>query len=169
MNTAASAAPRATRGSRIALAALAALLLLAFGCAKPPIASVPPPAAPSAKENAVVKTARSQLGARYKAGGATPAGFDCSGLVFWVFSRNGVSLPRETKSQSKAGWDVAEKDLRPGDLVVFDISYWSGLHVGICTGRDKFIHSPSSGRTVREDSLNDPYWRKRFVTARRVL
>lgn len=151
------------------LGALLLVLLLASGCAKSPLPTLTTPGN-TASRDAIVKTARSQIGAKYKNGGDSPSsGFDCSGLACWVYGQNGIALPRTTKEQIEIGRAVARQDLQPGDLVVFKISAWRGLHTGIYTGNGKFIHSPSSGKRVRENLLSDPYWQQRFSAARRIL
>ena len=101
-------------------------------------------------------------------GGRSPeTGFDCSGLVWWAYGQNGVVLPRTTRGQIKSGSPVGLAALTPGDLVFFLIG--SGLHAGIVTGRDTFVHSPKSGGSVREESLWSQYWSQRFLEARRVI
>jgi hypothetical protein len=118
----------------------------------------------------VLGTVRSQIGAAYKYGGASPkAGFDCSGLLYWSFAQNGVRIPRVTADQAKVGRSVNFASLRPGDIVVFRISAKDGLHTGIVSGKGRFIHSPRAGARVREESLDISYWKSRFVSGRRVL
>jgi cell wall-associated NlpC family hydrolase len=115
---------------------------------------------------AISKTALSTVGTRYVYGGSSPAkGFDCSGLVSWAYANNGVTVPRTAKAQSAVGSSVPRASLRPGDVVVFRIS--SGLHTGIYTGKGRFVHSPSTGKKVRVDNVNNQYWRDRFVAGRR--
>ncbi|MDR2077006.1 MAG: C40 family peptidase [Desulfovibrio sp.] len=140
------------------------LLLVLDGCAK----YTPPPSG-TASGRQICDTARSKIGVRYKMGGATPStGFDCSGLVQWTFAQYGIPMPRTTREQVKAGVEVSKKQLRPGDLVVFKISGRNNLHTGIYTGDGKFVHSPGSGKRVREDALEEKYWRRRFLTGRRM-
>lgn len=123
-----------------------------------------------ASGSAVVAKARSQIGVRYKYGGTTPkTGFDCSGLIQWSYKQCGVTVPRNTKEQAKAGKAVKKSQLRPGDIIVFRISARSGLHTALYTGNGKFIHSPSSGKRIREDKLSTDYWARRYVSARRIL
>jgi cell wall-associated NlpC family hydrolase len=93
--------------------------------------------------------ARRYLGVRYVWGGESPSGFDCSGLVQYVYSRVGVSLPRVTYQQWSAGRHVSRSELRPGDLVFF---YGHG-HVGIYLGGGRFIHAPHAGTVVQIASL----------------
>ena len=119
----------------------------------------------------VADIARQHLGIRYRRGGASPkSGFDCSGFVYWVFSKYGVSVPRDTVRQSRAGQEVARNDLLPGDILIFRIGNTpNGRHSAIYIGDDKFIHSPSAGSRVRIENLNAAYWTRHYMTARRVL
>ena len=149
----------------ILILALLCLALFAAGCSS---RSTSTTARPDGKVpgTAISKTALSTVGAPYVYGGSTPAkGFDCSGLVSWAYAKNGVKVPRTAKEQSKLGASVSKSALKPGDVVVFRIS--SGLHTGIYTGRGRFVHSPSAGKKVRVDDMNDKYWRGKFVAARR--
>lgn len=126
---------------------------------------------PSNKEAAVLRTARSLIGVRYKWGGEHPkTGFDCSGFIWFVYHVNGVRIPRVTWQQFGTGSTIGYSDLRPGDLIFYRIKKkGKGLHVGILTDRGTFIHAPSSGKGVMESSLNNVYWRDRYIGARRVL
>ena len=146
------------------LPAVLLVLLLASGCAKYPASTEPLGGTVAGK--AISRTARSAVGTPYRPGGNSPrSGFDCSGLVCWAYAQNGVSLPRTTVEQKNIGRAVSKDRLQPGDVVVFNIR--RGLHTGIYTGDGKFIHSPSRGKTVREESLNQKYWKDRFVVGRR--
>jgi len=140
------------------------------GCAF--FASSPPPKPLGDALGArVAETARSQIGARYRFGGDTPAqGFDCSGLVQWAFAQNGLRVPRTVSDQSRIGRPVRSSELLPGDLVFFTTSFKrADLHVGIATSPGYFVHSPSSGGRVREARLTDPYWTSVYAKARRVV
>jgi cell wall-associated NlpC family hydrolase len=91
-----------------------------------------------------VAIARRQIGRPYAWGGSSPAGFDCSGLVRYVYGRVGVDLPHNAAAQFTQGRAVPVGRVRPGDLVFFH-----GLgHVGIAVGNGRYIHSPQSGRRV---------------------
>lgn len=119
--------------------------------------------------HSLLASAKELKGIRYRSGGDSPdKGFDCSGYVCWVYEQQGISLPRTAKEQSRVGRAVGKGDLRPGDIVAFKIRSRTGYHTGIYTGNGKFIHSPSSGKGVTETSLNETYWRKRYIGARRV-
>lgn len=119
----------------------------------------------------VTDIALQNLGVRYKSGGASPSsGFDCSGFVYWVFSEHGVSVPRDTVRQSRAGEEVAKSDLLPGDILIFRIANTpNGRHSAIYIGDGRFIHSPSAGSRVRIENLDAAYWKNHYLTARRVL
>lgn len=120
----------------------------------------------------VVRSAKSQIGKPYKWGGSSPdKGFDCSGLVWWVFKRHGINVPRVSWQQLGAGKAVHKSRLQGGDIVFFRIpGQGKSLHTGIYAGSGHFfIHSPKSGHTVREESMNKAYWRKYYIGARRVL
>ena len=117
---------------------------------------------------ALTGTALALRGVPYQNGGATPEGFDCSGFVQYVFAQHGLSMPRVTKVQYRTGKKVGRKALEPGDLVFFSTIAPGPSHVGISLGGDRFVHAPSEGGVVRIDSLEQEYWRTRFIGARRV-
>jgi cell wall-associated NlpC family hydrolase len=99
----------------------------------------------------VVEIAKRYLGTPYSWAGASPAGFDCSGFVMYVYGRIGIQLPHSSGMLWRVGKPVAHKDLLPGDIVFF-----SGLgHVGIYVGHGRFIHSPYTGDVVRIQRLSD--------------
>lgn len=141
-----------------------------IGCAAPEGMRGPAELGPR-DGNAVLSTARSQLGRPYRYAGDSPeTGFDCSGFVQWVFSRHGVRLPRSTRDQVVACRPVTWGELRAGDLVFFTPSFkTSEMHVGIFDGHGVFIHSPSPGGRVREENLMAPYWRTAYYKGCRVL
>ena len=103
--------------------------------------------------NQLVSSAYKYLGVPYVFGGNTPAGFDCSGFTKYVFSHNGINLPRMADEQYMLGNKVSRSELIPGDLVFFT-TYEPGVsHTGIYVGDDNFISATSSGG-IRVDSLN---------------
>jgi cell wall-associated NlpC family hydrolase len=122
------------------------------------------------KAGDVVVGALNMIGVRYRWGGNTPdSGLDCSGFVRYVFQDTlGLSLPRRAEEMSRVGEKVSLSNLKPGDLVFFNTMRRSFSHVGIYIGDNKFVHSPSTGSTIRVDDLDDGYWEKRFQGARRV-
>jgi len=155
--------------ARFLLRCLPLFLLLGLaGCSlfepEPAERKIPPKAT-------VTDTARSQIGTPYRAGGDNPrTGFDCSGLVQWCYGAHGYSLPRRTEEMLSVGVPVDRENLIPGDLVFFNVTRkrW-GLHVGMYSGKGRFIHSPTPGSKVREESLYERYWLRTYIGARRVL
>lgn len=137
----------------------AALLFLLTACASQPTRA-PTPA--RAADHAL-----QMLGKPYRFGGETPRGFDCSGLVYYSFAQTGVELPRDTRGQRRVGRKIQKSALRKGDLVFFDQEGKNASHVGIYLGDGTFVHAPSSGKHVRRDRLDAPYWQRHFDSARR--
>ncbi|MDR2727273.1 MAG: C40 family peptidase [Deltaproteobacteria bacterium] len=119
-----------------------------------------------AKANQVVATVRKQIGVHYRYGGSTPRGFDCSGLIWWGYKQHGINVPRVAADQATTGRGVSVSAALPGDILVFRTT--SGLHTGLYAGNGVFIHAPSSGKRVREESLKSTYWRPRLTAVRRV-
>ncbi|WP_116135994.1 C40 family peptidase [Trinickia diaoshuihuensis] len=122
------------------------------------------------KAGDVVVGALNMIGVRYRWGGSSPdSGLDCSGFVRYVFQDTlGLALPRRAEEMSRVGEKVRMADLKPGDLVFFNTMRRTFSHVGIYIGGNKFVHSPSTGSTIRVDDLDDGYWEKRFTGARRI-
>ena len=122
------------------------------------------------KAGDVVVGALNMIGVRYRWGGNTPdSGLDCSGFVRYVFQDTlGMALPRRAEEMSRVGEKVSMSDLKPGDLVFFNTMRRTFSHVGIYIGDNKFVHSPSTGSTIRVDDLDEGYWEKRFTGARRI-
>jgi hypothetical protein len=108
------------------------------------------------------------VGIKYRYGGTTTKGFDCSGFTSYVFNKVGIKLLRSSREQATMGIKVDRDDLRPGDLVFFNTFGKRISHVGIYLGDGKFVHS-SSKRGVRISSMSEKYYVKRYVTSRRVL
>lgn len=111
----------------------------------------------------IILTARKYLGVRYRRGGRSPEGFDCSGFVSYVFGERGISLPRSAHNQYKKGKKVSDDSVMPGDLIFFNINGRSISHVAIYVGKDRFIHAPSNGKKVSYASMEDEYWRRTYV------
>ena len=128
--------------------------------------------------DAVVQSALSLQGIRYRLGGQDPrSGLDCSGLVRYVFLQQNVALPRTVDEQFGAGRSVAFDQIQAGDLLFFattktGLQTGSATHVGIAAGPPalgEFVHAPGSGGAVRVDRFDAPYWRARWVGARRLF
>ena len=119
----------------------------------------------------VVQVAKSMLGVPYSYGGQSPeTGFDCSGLVQYAHEQIGLEVPRTTGGQYKAVMTIPRRSLQPGDLVFFKTRYDRYItHVGIYLGEGRFIHAPSSGKTVSIASIRDRYWSRRFTAAGRFF
>jgi cell wall-associated NlpC family hydrolase len=136
--------------------------------ASPPPPPPPPPPAPapsSAAHPQAAAIAARYLGIPYHWGGASPAtGFDCSGLVMYVYAQLGISLPHYTVAQWNAGVPVARAELQLGDLVFFNHLG----HVGIYIGNNQFIHAPHTGDVVRVSSLSESWYASNYDGARRI-
>jgi cell wall-associated NlpC family hydrolase len=115
-----------------------------------------------------VKTAQKYLGVPYVYGGRSPKGFDCSGLVWYVYNQNGLRLPNVSWRQAQVGQKVKRSELLPGDLVFFK-SGGRVNHVGIYVGQGRMIHAPGRGRKVTTVKLNDKYYRTHYALARRPV
>ncbi|WP_438348261.1 C40 family peptidase [Paenibacillus sp. FA6] len=108
------------------------------------------------------------IGVSYKTGGTSTNGFDCSGFTRYVFTKLGITLPRQSSAQFKTGTAVSRNEMRPGDLVFFNTSGKGVSHVGVFVGSGKFAHA-STSRGVIISSLNESYYAKRYVGAKRVM
>lgn len=162
------------------LISMTSSLLLLIGCSlAPPVESatsasysatnsVPPAkSAEASPQHRAVVIAERMVGVPYRYGGTTPKGFDCSGLVYYSYSHAGYRIARDSRGQYAQTLDIDPRDLRPGDLLFFNIDGKNG-HVAIYVGNDRFIHSPSSGKRVSYASLKEEYWREHFVKAGRL-
>lgn len=156
---------------RTALAVYAALCL--SGCAGPALVETWPGevsaagAAPATVAEQAAAIAMQQVGSAYRYGGASPSGFDCSGLVQYAYGEAGKPVPRTTAQLWNSAETVAHDDLKAGDLLFFRFE-GKMSHVGIYVGREQFVHAPSSGRTVSVESLQADYYRRALVRAGRL-
>lgn len=116
----------------------------------------------------LLSIAKKYIGTPYVFGGASPDGFDCSGLVFYALSQMGYPAPRTAAGQYSMGRSVDRSDLAAGDLVFFENTYTSGIsHVGIYAGGGQFLHAPNDGASVCYSSLSG-YWADHYCGARRL-
>lgn len=139
---------------------------------KSPTLAVAPPQMGAKQSSAVLSRAVNALGTPYRWGGSSPTkGFDCSGLVKYAFRDvNEADLPRTSNAMAEGhGQKVERKDLKPGDLLFFNIKGRQVNHVAIYLGNDRFIHAPRRGKAVSIDTLSKPYWDDHYVMAKRVL
>ena len=95
---------------------------------------------------------------RYQSGGSDPSGFDCSGLVQYVFARQGIAMPRDVRRQFQVGYEIPTDEVRPGDLLFFETESDGASHVGIAHRRRAFVHAPNSRGVVRVERLSTAYW-----------
>ncbi len=114
-----------------------------------------------------VKVATGFIGAPYRFGGSSLKGIDCSSFVQKIYKIFDITLPRNAAQQSKVGISVSREKLTEGDLVFFHTKRSLG-HVGIYIGNNEFVHASSKGKIIRVDSLDTPYYQKRFQRAVRV-
>lgn len=154
-----------------------ALLASSIGlmaCSKKVASTAPrPKKSPAAQQQAIVRTAQRYLGTPYQYGGTSRKGIDCSGLSCQVYREAvGINLPRTADAQAEVGKAIPRSQAGPGDLVFFrEPKARKVTHVGILISdgeEGRFIHA-STSKGVREDNLNDPYWKSRLVAIRRVL
>ena len=146
-----------------------ALLLVVTGCAKqvwspdPPATAGAPEEQPSSRNAIAARLATRYLGAPYVWAGASPSGFDCSGLVMYAFGKVGVAIPHNAAQQFRLGTPVDRDRLITGDVVFFN----QLRHNGIYLGDGRFVHSTKPGG-VRIARLDDEWFRSRWVGARRL-
>jgi cell wall-associated NlpC family hydrolase len=130
------------------------------------------PDAPLAPVNgrAVAQFALGFRGVPYRLGGTDPTGFDCSGLVQYVFAQYGVSVPRIVEEQYEVGDKIDASEVKAGDLLFFNTKTRGNgaSHVGIAISEDRFVHAPNSAGVVRIETLNSSYWGSRYLGARRI-
>ena len=108
-------------------------------------------------------------GTPYRFGGRSSQALDCSGFVQKVFRANGIELPRDSRAQAKYGYKVSLSELKPGDLLFFKTYKRDVSHVGIYIGDGKMVHAATRGGRVMVSSIHEPYYRQRFLFAKRVV
>lgn len=122
--------------------------------------------------SSILERAFELIGTPYRFGGTTAKGFDCSGFVGYLFREEaGIKLPRSTREMiSMRAPSVPVQALQTGDLVFFATSGGRTVsHAGIYVGEGRFVHAPRTGGTVRLDSLQNSYWQRAYLDAKRVL
>lgn len=129
------------------------------------LATLPLPVWAASPERAAI-IAQHYIGTRYLFGGATPAGFDCSGLVQFAFRQAGIAVPRTVLRLRAHTSPVNPGKWRKGDLLFFALP--SRTHVGIYVGSGVFIHAPSRGKRVSYAHLHSTYWLAHYTGAGRV-
>lgn len=156
--------------------ALIFFVLVVAGCStkqtlKTPVAPETTSRFPATADEVSI-SAMSLIGTPYLWGGNTPdSGFDCSGLIVYVYKGTGIQLPRTTSAMSSMKKpNVSQNALKTGDLVFFATGGGRKVsHAGIYVGNGRFVHAPSSGGVVKLSNLRENYWRKHFVSAKRVI
>ena len=156
---------------RLVSLSLLALVPLFAGCASNVQYSqhtpVPAPSQQQGKHPATA-IATKMLGTPYRYGGASPQGFDCSGLVYYSYHKAGYKVPRTSQLQYRDSLPVKKAHMREGDLLFFRIE-GKVSHVGVYLGNNQFIHAPSSGKRVSVASLDSAYWNQRLTKAGRFF
>jgi cell wall-associated NlpC family hydrolase len=119
---------------------------------------------------AIAQFALGFRGVPYRLGGSDPGGFDCSGLVQYVFAQYGIDVPRVVEQQYAVGDTIRPSDIQPGDLIFFNTkkSGDGASHVAIAIGHDSFVHAPNSSGVVRIETLGSAYWGSRYVGTKRI-
>ena len=144
------------------------LVIFSLWCAAGSVAANALPGAPITR---VVDRAHALLGTPYNgSGNSVGQGFDCSGLLVYLFKTEAnIRLPRTTTQMHRSSAATVQRAaLKPGDAVFFKGNGSGQIsHVGLYVGKGKFIHSPSTGKRVRIDSLSSRYWKKHYTTAKR--
>lgn len=144
---------------------LALCILVLAGCSSTP--STPPPIQDFATRQSVLVDALGQIGRPYAYGGADADGFDCSGLVYHVYQKVGVQLPRTAAAQLKAGRRIPFSSVAPGDLVFYKIG--GGMHVTIYVGHGEVVQAPKPGETVSIAHVTRKWWQQHYVGTVRIL
>ena len=154
--------------------------ILLTGCSSAPETRPAPESAPARewqgsggapavrnRGDALANFALTLRGVRYRYGGATLDGFDCSGLVFYAHRHLGLSVPRTSRDQAEQAESIKPRKLERGDLVFFRIDSRQVNHVGIYIGGQRFVHAPGAGKPVTVNSLEEEFYEEAFDSAGR--
>ncbi|WP_420468778.1 C40 family peptidase [Panacagrimonas sp.] len=148
-------------------AVVLALILLVAACSSSRYRPTPET---DALRRGIVLDALGQIGRPYRYGGTTPeGGFDCSGLVQYVYGLQGLSVPRTTREQFKAGERIKLRHAEPGDLLFYSFSGRGIDHVAVYLGDGQAVHAPSSGKQVIVAPIENRWWKQRYRDAVRVI
>lgn len=157
---------RSTSTLKVYAGSLLALLVLVTGLfGNVSSAQAATPAAPTSVGERAVSIASQFNGYRYRYGGASPSGFDCSGLIYYTYKQLGITLGRDTRALYNSGTRVGFNALQPGDIVLFSNTYRPGIsHAAIYMGGGRIIHAVNESTGVTISNLNSSYWRSKFTT-----
>lgn len=145
---------------------LGLLVLLLSGCS---FSGYRPTPETDALRRGIVLDALGQIGRPYRYGGTSPEGFDCSGLVQYVYGLQGLKLPRSTREQHEAGEAIDLDEAEPGDLLFYAFNRRGIDHVALYLGDGQAVHAPSSGKQVIVAPVANRWWMDRYVDAVRVI
>ena len=119
-------------------------------------------------QDKVIHEGKKYIGTKYRYGGTTPKGFDCSGFIGFTYKKaTGKTLPRTAAQMYKTGKSISKANLKKGDLVFFSTVKKGASHAGIYIGNNQFIHA-SSSKGVTITALSNSYWKSRYIGAKRV-
>lgn len=122
------------------------------------------------KADKVISVAKANLNKKYKAGGTGPNEFDCSGFTKYVYKKAiNLDLPRTSRDQATVGTTVSKSNIRKGDLLFFKTNGQNISHVAIYMGNGKMIHARNERHNITIDNINDSYWKRTYVHAKRVI
>ena len=145
------------------------VLLLALGLLSGCAGRYQPTPEGQAMRRGIVLDALGQIGRPYRYGGTTPEGFDCSGLVQYVYGLQGLELPRTAADQHEQGDTIDLDDAEPGDLLFYRFGWFGIDHVAIYLGDGQAVHAPASGRQVIVAPVAQRWWMDRYVDAVRII
>ena len=145
------------------------VLLLALGLLSGCAGRYKPTPEGQAMRRGIVLDALGQIGRPYRYGGTTPDGFDCSGLVQYVYGLQGLKLPRTAADQHEQGDTIDLDDAEPGDLLFYRFGWFGIDHVAIYLGDGQAVHAPASGRQVIVAPVAQRWWMDRYVDAVRII